>query len=50
MKNKFLKKFKQLFRKSMIELKDVSIVEDDGLTLRNDLLARAFLVKNKSKW
>ena len=35
--------FKAFFRKSVIELKNNSIVEDDGLTLRNDLLARAFL-------
>ncbi len=37
--------FKTFFRKSIIELKNNPIVEDDGVTLRNDLLVRAFLVR-----
>ncbi len=39
--------FKKIFKKISLFLKSGnSIVEEDGMTIRNDLLARTFLLKN----
>lgn len=49
MRKKIIKLFKRLFRNSVVELKNISIVEEDGYTLRNDLLVRALLLKKEEK-